>query len=464
VANALKAVIIQFPFGVVAFDEAKTVVGSKVYAKKPQIAAKAIAKIEPERLSEEMSALAVQLQTSGFDTFAFESQNVANEAQAKLGIQVESAPSSLAQQFHSRMQEIAVETGFVKDAKELNLWTHNVSMEVAKIQVKGAAQKRDLIAGQAIQTLDDLDRNLNQFMGRLREWYGVHFPELDRLLEKHETYARLVLNLGTRENFTIGALEKEDLPKNKVEQLNRIAGSSMGADLVEADLIQIQALSRNVLDLYKLRESLEGYLDRTMDEVAPNMKTIVGALLGARLIAIAGGLQNLARRPASTMQVLGAEKALFRAIKTGARPPKHGLIFQHTLVHDAQKWQRGKIARAIAGKLAIAVRIDAFGGKYVGDQLKKALDRRVEEIRLKYPEPPPVKERPPREFREERPREFRQGGEFRGGRPGGGFGGRDRRGGGGGYGGGRDQRGGGGDRRDRGGDRRWRPSRSADKS
>jgi nucleolar protein 56 len=194
---------------------------------------------------------------------------------------------------------------------------------------------------------------------------------------------------------------------------------------------------------------METYLDQTMEEVAPNTKAIVGALLGARMIAIAGGLMNLAKRPASTMQVLGAEKALFRSIKTGARPPKHGLIFQHTLIHDAKRWQRGKIARAIAGKLAIAVRTDAFGGEYVGDKLKADMNRRIEEIRQKYPEPPPVKEQKPREFREQRPREFRERRDFRGGagrggnRPGGSFG---------------------KDRRERRGDKNWRQKRRADKS
>ena len=486
----MKITIIQFPFGVVAFDEKNKIVASKVYPKKPLAAAKIIAKLEPNRLSDETSALISQLQTSGYDTFFFENQNVANEAQAKLGITADYAKTQETQKLHDGMQQVAIETGFVKDAKELNLWTRNVSVEIAKVQVKGATQKRDLIVGQAIQTLDDLDRSLNLFMGRIREWYGVHFPELDRLVEKHETYARLVLNLGAKENFTERALEKEDLPKNKTEQISRIAESSMGADMAEPDLVQIQALSKNVLEFYRLRESMETYLDKTMDEVAPNTKTIVGALLGARLIAIAGGLENLAKRPASTMQVLGAEKALFRSIKTGARPPKHGLIFQHTLIHDAQRWQRGKIARAIAGKLAIAVRIDAFQGKYVGDKLKKALDRRIEEIRQKYPEPPPIKEQKPREFRREggERREYRSGGyrdrrggggSFGGGerRGGGGYGGRDRRGGGGGYGSGGDRRTGGSygggerrsgssfggaNRRENRGDQQRGPSRRAD--
>jgi nucleolar protein 56 len=95
--------------------------------------------------------------------------------------------------------------------------------------------------------------------------------------------------------------------------------------------------------------------------------------------------------PASTIQVLGAEKALFRSLKTGTRPPKHGIIFQHTLIHEAKRWQRGKMARAIAGKLAIAARTDAYSGKYIGDGLKASLERRIAEIHEKYAEPPPEK-------------------------------------------------------------------------
>jgi nucleolar protein 56 len=307
------------------------------------------------------------------------------------------------------MEEVAVETGFVKNAGELSLWNRNVSMELAKLRIKGASEKRDLVIAQAIQTLDDLDRTVNLFMGRLREWYGIHFPELDRLIEKHETYARLVMNLGARDAFSFEALEKEAIPKERAEATAKAAEASMGADLAEKDLEEIQALSKNVLELYDLRKSMENFVDKTMEEVAPNTRAIAGALLGARLIAIAGSLQNLAMRPASTIQVLGAEKALFRSLKTGARPPKHGLIFQHALLHDAKRWQRGKIARVIAGKLAIAARSDAFGGRYVGDMLKAEVDKRIEEIRQKYKEPPPLKEKKPKpEWRPER-REERRG-------------------------------------------------------
>ena len=185
--------------------------------------------------------------------------------------------------------------------------------------------------------------------------------------------------------------------------LAKAAESSMGADIAELDLSQIQELAQNVLAFYELRKNMENYVDRIMEEMAPNVRTVAGALLGARLIAIAGSLQNLAMRPASTIQVLGAEKALFRSLKTGARPPKHGLIFQHTLLHDAKRWQRGKIARVIAGKLAIAARADAFGGNYIGERLKAEIIKRIEEIHVKYKEPPAPKEAKPRQERGGRP-------------------------------------------------------------
>jgi nucleolar protein 56 len=409
----MKAFVVQFPFGLMAFDEEKRLIEKVIFPKRHQTAARIIAKLNEGKLTKELETLVNSLQTLGFDIFVFDSPQLSEETKTHLNIQSETLEPQEAEKLRSHVTHLAVELGFAKDEAELSLWTRNVTMELAKIQIRGETQKRDLIVGQAIQTLDDLDRTLNLFIGRLREWYGVHFPELDRLIEKHETYARLVLDLGAKNDFTEEALIKEDLPKNKAEQISRIAETSMGSDLVETDLAQIQGLSKNVLEMYKLRESMETYLEKTMDDVAPNTKTIVGALLGARLIAIAGGLENLAKRPASTIQVLGAEKALFRSIKTGARPPKHGLIFQHTLIHDAKRWQRGKIARAIAGKLAIAVRADAFGGEYVGDKLKADLYRRIEEIRKKYAEPPPTKEKKPQDFREKRYKEQGKGKGFR---------------------------------------------------
>ncbi|MCW4031591.1 MAG: C/D box methylation guide ribonucleoprotein complex aNOP56 subunit, partial [Candidatus Bathyarchaeota archaeon] len=383
----MRAVIIQFTFGVVAFGKQNKLVEKVLFPKKPKVAAKKIMKSETGRISE-TTALISKLQKTGFETFVFENANIAGEAQRNLKIKTEVLKPSESELLRTGTEQIAIQTGFVGDAKELSLWNHNVSLELAKLKVKGATEKRDLVIAQAIQTLDDLDRTVNLFMGRLREWYGVHFPELDRLIEKHETFANIVMKLGYKENFTVEALEKEAFPKERAKRIGVAAENSMGANMAEQDLAEIQSLSKNVLELYKLRKNMESYLDKTMEEVAPNTRAVAGALLGARLIAIAGSLRNLAMKPSSTIQVLGAEKALFRSLKTGARPPKHGLIFQHTLLHDAKRWQRGKIARVLAGKLAIAARTDAFGGSYVGDSLKADINKRLEEIREKYQEPP----------------------------------------------------------------------------
>jgi nucleolar protein 56 len=401
----MKAVIIQFTFGVGAFNEQSNLAEKVLFPKKPQAAAKKILKADTGKISDETASLITLLQKAGYDIFGFENAKVADEVQRSIGIKTEVVKPSDAEPFRARIEQIAIETNFVKDANELGLWNRNVSMELAKLRIKGAAEKRDLLIAQAIQTLDDLDRTVNLFMGRLREWYGVHFPELDRLVEKHETYARLVMSLGYKDNFTSEALEKEALPKERAENIRAAAEKSMGADMAEPDIAEIRALSKNVMELYELRKNMESYLEKTMEEEAPNTKAVAGTLLGARLIAIAGSLQNLAMRPASTIQVLGAEKALFRSLKTGARPPKHGLIFQHALLHDAKRWQRGKIARVLAGKLAIAARIDAFGGKYVGDALKADINKRLAEIRERYKEPPPLKEKPLRpERRVQRPK------------------------------------------------------------
>jgi len=387
----MKVTIIESSFGILAFDEENKLVEKALFPRKPQVAAEALAKIETGKITDEIVELVKHLHQDGYTTFILENATLAKMIQEKLDVNVEvSRASAAGELLRSDIERFAVETGFVKDAEEFSLWTHNVTMEIAKLRVRGAVEKRDLIVVQAIQTLDDLEKTINMLMIRAREWYGVHFPELDRLMEKHETYARLIVKLGNKGNFTAENLKEEDIPEAKAEGIAKTAEKSMGADLAEADLTQIQALCKDVLILYDLRQGFEGYLDRTMEEVAPNTKALVGALLGARLIAVAGGLTNLARKAASTIQVLGAEKALFRSLKTGTMPPKHGMIFQHTLLHDAKRWQRGKIARALAGKLAIAARADAFGGRNISKYLTAALDKRIEEIRQKYAEPPPI--------------------------------------------------------------------------
>jgi nucleolar protein 56 len=405
----MKATLVECSFGILAFDEENRLIEKVLFSKKPQEAANTIMKVEAGKMIDEVTQLIKLLQRAGHNIFVFENASLAGQVREKLNVAVEvSKPSRAGDTLRASIETFAVETGFAREPEDFSRWMHEITMEIAKLKVKGAVEKRDLIVAQAIQALDDLDKTINLLMSHVREWYGIHFPELDRLLDKHETYARLVVALGTRENFTAEKLEELEIPEEKTPQIAKAAGSSMGADLAELDLTQIQALCSNIISLYKLRQTMETYLDTAMEDVAPNVKSLVGSLLGARLIAIAGGLTNLARKPASTIQVLGAEKALFRSLKTGTLPPKHGIIFQHTLLHEAKRWQRGKIARALAGKLAIAARSDAYGGRRIGEELKENLDRRIKEIQDKYSEPPPMPERKPRH--EERRRKFRREG------------------------------------------------------
>ena len=393
----MKATIVESVIGVFGFGEDNELVEKVFFPKDPQETAERLQKIEAGTVIEEISSLVDKLRAKGYTQFVFENTKMARSAREKLNIEVTSEVSSEAgKRLRENLEKFALDLEFVEKPEQLRVRVHNVSIELAKMKVKKTVERRDLLVAQAVQTVDDLDKSLNIFMSRLREWFGLHYPELDRLVDKHETYARLVVNLGTRENFTAENLENEGLPKNKAQSIAKVAVASMGADISDEDFSKIQDMCRKVLELYGVRQSLEKYVDSVMEEVAPNTRTIGGSLLGARLLALAGGLLNLAKLPASTIQVLGAEKALFRSLKTKARPPKHGIIFQHPLIHDGKRWQRGKIARALAGKLAIAARVDAFNGEYVGDKLKADLEKRIDEIRERYEKPPPLSAPPKR--------------------------------------------------------------------
>ena len=309
-----------------------------------------------------------------------------------------------------RMVELAVKTEFAGSEREFLDWLFNVEVEYTRRKLRTVAQKRDLLAAQAIRAIDDIDRTINLFIARLREWYSLHFPELNDLVKDHELYAKIVAELGSRDAITEEALVELGFNRDRAREIAKAARESIGADLSDFDINAVQTLARIITDLYKLRRQLAGYIEAVMKEVAPNITALVGPLLGARLISLAGGLEKLARMPASTIQVLGAEKALFRALRTGGKPPKHGIIFQYPDIHRSPRWQRGKIARALAAKLAIAAKVDAFTGRFIGDKLREELRRRIEEIKRIYAKPPkrkreearprpPARGRPPRRRR-----------------------------------------------------------------
>jgi nucleolar protein 56 len=257
---------------------------------------------------------------------------------------------------------------------------------------------------QAVDTLDDITRAMNSLAERLRGWYSPHWPELEKEVDD-PTYARVVCDFGSREALisgAAGAADGSNVPEPGPEEagpdigrLASLASSSAGAAMDEAELEAVKGLAAAYLSLAGHREELEGHLRGAMEGVAPNLSELAGPLIGARLIRLAGGMERLARLPSSTVQVLGAEKALFSHLREGTRPPKHGIIFQHPIIHTASWWQRGRIARHFAGKLAIAARSDHYGGTSRGSDLLEAVTRRAEEVRRELPEPPKGRSPPP---------------------------------------------------------------------
>jgi nucleolar protein 56 len=405
----LKVYLVTAPFGVFAVSEGGDVVDFELYPKGVDEAVEEALAIERGEVSTSATRLLERLKGK-VSQVVVEDDEFARSV-SSLGFDVSVMPGGdVFRSFRSRLSEVAVKYGFASSIEDFVSWLYDMEVEYTRRKLRRVAAKRDLLAVQAIRAIDDIDKTINLFATRIREWYGVHFPELDELVKEHEDYIRIVAEIGHRDSITVESLKKIGFSEAKASKIVEAAASSVGADLSEHDAEAIRTLARIVLDLYQLRRTLTSYLGDVMSEVAPNITALVGPLLGARLLSLAGGLEKMAMLPASTIQVLGAEKALFRALRTGGRPPKHGVIFQYPEIHKSPKWQRGKIARALAAKLAIAAKIDAFTGRFLGDKLREELEARIQEIKKLYAKPPvrkEVKEAKPRPPRREARRERR---------------------------------------------------------
>ncbi len=240
---------------------------------------------------------------------------------------------------------------------------HATMVELAKRRMRRAIRPEDHLR-QAVAAVDDLQEQENQLLERLREWYGLHFPELAKAVDEG-TYLDLIASHGRRDAMPI---EHRD---------------SVGAALGEQEEGELRAMAGLVKELGTRRSAMEAYVERSVRTLAPNVTDLAGPMIAARLITRAGDLEDLARAPAGTIQLLGAERALFRHLRTGAKPPKHGVLFQHPLVHQAPPWQRGTVARAFASKIAMAARADAYTKRRISPELAAALKRSLEDIRRK---------------------------------------------------------------------------------
>lgn len=248
---------------------------------------------------------------------------------------------------------------FFKDNKYYSDF-YKKNLELTKQKIRDSV-KDDILIIQAINNIDDIEKSINILVKRLRDWYSFYNPETEEDIESHEKFVELVLKE-----------KKEDLLKHlKIKKQE-----SMGADFSKEDLLPIKKLAEEIQELYEFRKKQESYLESLMKKLCPNLSEVAGYLIGAKLIEIAGSLKHLVIMPSSTIQLLGAEKALFRHIRNKKNlPPKFGILFNHTLVQKNIS-QSGKVARALADSISIAVKVDYFKGQYIGDKLKKQLEEK----------------------------------------------------------------------------------------
>lgn len=255
----------------------------------------------------------------------------------------------------------------------------------SRAKVKFSVTRNDNHIIQASATIDFQDKGVNQFYMRVREWYGWHFPELVKIVSDNYTYCKLVLAIGDKKSLNddklhdIAALVEED--GEKAQAIIDAAKVSMGLDISEADLEIVNGFAQAVVKQADNRKSTNLYLEKKMSDIAPNLQTLIGTPVAARLISHAGSLTNLSKYPASTLQILGAEKALFRALKTKSNTPKYGLIYHSSFIGKAGVRNKGRISRYLANKCSMASRIDNFSEEpstRFGEALKQQVEDRLE--------------------------------------------------------------------------------------
>jgi nucleolar protein 56 len=383
------AILVANPLAVIGLSD-NEVIAAKAYPKDLETRAETFSKVKRGELIGEVREVVLKLASSGFK---------------RLLVSPPSLLPSLAREFGDLelgeldrpidLEGIFVRSGLAGSIEEYRKEVKSVLDRLVEEELKEAVARRDMMIVHAVHVLEDLDKQINMVYTRCREWYGLHFPELADIVDDLEDYLMIVAEIGARRNFDEEKLERIVGPKLAAQIMER-ARNSVGADLSPEDEERVKDVAREGLRLIQLRKEQERYIEELMSAEAPNLSAVAGPILGAKLISMAGGLEKLARLPASTIQVLGAEKALFRFFRTGRGAPKHGVIFQSPLIHGSPKHLRGKIARALAATIAIAAKIDYFTREDRSAELREKLEKRLQEIREKYKKPP-VKKPAPKE-------------------------------------------------------------------
>ncbi|MCY3410905.1 MAG: hypothetical protein INQ03_04625 [Candidatus Heimdallarchaeota archaeon] len=259
--------------------------------------------------------------------------------------------------------------------------------------VKANSAKADEIVAQVIQSIDDLQKAINLTSNRISEVYALHFPELVDGINNIVTLARIIRDEPRRTELKVEHLTNYGIPRAKVEKILSYQHDSLGGEMSLKELQPVQNYATALISMYEESKNLEKWIDDSMDSIAPNLTAVAGANVGARLISAMGSLHALAMKSSSKIQIIGAERALYSAMRSRGTSPKHGIIFQIPEIGNSSYWIRGKISRAFAAKIVIAARIDLFNGEFIGEKLRQDLRDYTEQLRKQYPNPPLKKEK-----------------------------------------------------------------------
>ncbi|KAM3135275.1 hypothetical protein pb186bvf_012573 [Paramecium bursaria] len=332
----------------------------------------------PKKLSKFIQANIISQEIQ--ENIAIQDKKLAKAISEQFGLQCVSTPQTdqLFRGIRSQLTNL-IEGVTEQDIKNMTL---GLAHALSRYKLKFSSDKVDTMIIQAIALLDDLDKEINNYMMRLREWFGWHFPELGKIITDNLVYAKVVKAVGMRIKVSTTDLSGI-LPEDLEADVKQAAEVSFGTEITDEDEKFILSLADQAIELTDYRAQLSEYLKNRMQAIAPNLTTMVGELVGARLIAHAGSLINLAKYPASTVQILGAEKALFKAIRTKHNTPKYGLIFQSSLVGQASAKMKGKVSRTLAAKAALCIRFDALGEQQdaeFGITNKAFLEKRIHQL------------------------------------------------------------------------------------
>jgi nucleolar protein 56 len=349
--------------GVFAFDEKRKMVHYVLFSPDPQLIAERLNDVRKGELIPEEEKLVRDLIRSGYKEIAWDKKVDFP------GVKCMYEPDNAAKQILQKdFRKLALDLRFVDSQAELNRLLSAVNVQLTKHELR--KEKKDVMLMRAIGVVDELDRTLNTLSEHMREWYGLYFPEAERLVRDHEQLARAIAKEGSRDKVT-------DKRVHKYAEIS--AGMPFSAD----DLKAVQEYAKSVQGLYKTREAVSAYIKKAGKGLMPNLSAVAGPLIACRLIAHAGGLEKLARLPTSTIQLLGAEKALFRHLKSRDRPPKFGVIFAHPMIQEADRKERGRVARLLASKLTMAARADFYTGKDMSEKLLADLNAKLKSGKAK---------------------------------------------------------------------------------